>query len=148
MKGLSLLLAVVLLSGCSIFEPESNERREYDDALAAWKRLGIMNYSFVHARTCECTNEAWTRPARVTVRSGRVVEASDLANGEARNIDYYLTIDGLFERINKAFEDRAWRVEIDYDRQMHYPASLFIDPDPNMADEEFDVQIHGLTVIP
>jgi uncharacterized protein DUF6174 len=146
MKGLCLLLALVLLSGCGIFEPESDERREYDDALAAWKRLGIVNYSFVHARSCECI-EAWTRPARVTVRAGRVVEASDLASGETRNVDYYLTIDGLFERIKNAFEDRAWRIEIDYDRQMHYPASTFIDEDRNIADEEFDLQIHGLTVI-
>jgi hypothetical protein len=146
MKGRWLLLAAVLLSGCDVFEPESSERREYNDALAAWMRLGIENYSFVHARSCECI-EAWTRPARVVVRAGRVTAASDLASGEARSVDYYLTIDALFERIKQAFDERAWRIEVSYDAQMHYPTSIFIDQERNVADEEFDLQIHGLTVM-
>ena len=144
MKALRVSLAVVLLlTGCELLAPDSEERQQFNDALAAWKRQGVDNYSFQYERSCECLEE-WTRPALVVVRAGRVVEATDLQNGMARNTDYYLTVDALFARIRKAFDDDAHRIEIDYHPQLRYPTSVFIDQDPNVADEELTLHLSGL----
>ncbi len=139
MKALRALVAVVLLTGCGVLEPESDERQAYNDALAAWKRLGVENYSFVYQISCECLPE-WQRPVRLIVRAGKVVDATDLESGAARNIDRFRTIDGLFVRIKEAFDDHAYRVEVQYDSKMHYPALVFIDEDRNVADEEMTMR--------
>jgi hypothetical protein len=147
MKFLRVPLAALLLAGCGLLEPDSEEQQEFNDALAAWKRQGIEDYYYVHQRSCECVVE-WTRAARVVVRSGRVVEATDLENGVTRNLEYYLTIDGLFALIKQAFDEHADRVEVVYDRSMHYPVSVFIDQDRNVADDEYTLQVSSLTKIP
>jgi len=143
MKALRALLAVVLFAGCGVLEPESEERRAYDDALATWKRLGVDNYSFVYQISCECLPE-WQRPVRLIVRNGKVVDASDIENGTARNVDRFRTIDGLFARIKEALDDHAYRVEVEYDRNMHYPSFLFIDEDRSVADEEMTMRSSAL----
>ena len=76
MNALRVSLAVVLLlTGCELLAPDSEERQQFNDALAAWKRQGVENYSFQYQRSCECIEE-WTRPAFLVVRAGRVVEAT------------------------------------------------------------------------
>jgi hypothetical protein len=147
MKSVALVLTVVALAGCGLLEPESQERQEFNDALAAWKRQGVENYYYVQQRNCECLEE-WLRPARVVVRGGRVVEAIDVENGVVRNLEYYMTIDALFTRIKDAFDQHAYRIEVEYDRTLHYPISVYIDQDRNVADEELSMQVSGLTRIP
>ncbi len=147
MRSWRVTLAALLLAGCGLLEPESKEQQEFNDALAAWKRQGVENYYYVHQRSCECVVE-WTRAARVVVRSGRVVEATDVENGVTRSLGYYVTIDGLFARIKEAFDSHAYRVEVEYDRSMRYPVSVFIDQDRNVADEEYTLQVTSLTRLP
>jgi hypothetical protein len=147
MKSAKILLVVAALAGCGLLEPESRERQEFNDALAAWKRQGVDNYYFVQQRSCECLEE-WVRPARVVVRGGRVVEAIDVEDGVLRNLEYYMTIDALFAHIRDAFDQHAYRIEIEYDRTLHYPISVFIDRDRNVADEELSLHVSGLTRIP
>ena len=144
MKALRVSLAVVLLlTGCELLAPDSEERQQFNDALAAWKRQGVDNYSFQYQRSCECIEE-WTRPAFLVVRAGRVIEATDVQNGEARNTSYYMTVDALFARIRKAFDDDAHRIEIDYHPELHYPTAVLIDPDRNVADEELTLHLSAL----
>ncbi len=137
------LAAFVMVGGCGIFEPASDEERQLENALAGWKRQGITEYSYVYARTCECP-PAWQRPYRVVVRDGEVVEATDFADGTVRSIERMLTIDDLFDLIRKGLADDADVVRIVYDRSMYYPIDMMIDDDLTVADDEKVMRASGL----
>jgi len=135
MRVAVILMALVLVGGCGIFEPDSDEKQQLEDALAGWKRLGITEYTYVYSRTCECP-PSWQQPTRITVRNGVVVEATEVATGAAKAIDRMPTIDDMFEMIRKAFEESADVIRIDYDSHQYYPVDMMIDDDVEVVDNE------------
>jgi hypothetical protein len=139
----AILMTLVLVGGCGLFEPDSNEKQQLEDALAGWKRLGITEYTYVYARTCECP-PSWQQPTRVKVRNGEVVEATEVASGAARAIDRMPTIDDLFEMIRNAFEESADVIRIDYDSKQYYPIDMLIDDDVQVVDNELIMRASAL----
>jgi hypothetical protein len=142
MKAL-FLISLVLVGGCGIFEPASDEEEQLANALAGWKRQGIADYSYVYSRTCECPPE-WQRPALVVVEDDKVTGATDVATGAARASDRMPTIDDLFNMIGKALDEDADVVRIVYDRTLFYPINMMIDSDLAVADDEQVMQASGL----
>jgi hypothetical protein len=139
----AILMALVLVGGCGLFEPDSDEKQQLEDALAGWKRLGITEYTYVYSRTCECP-PAWQQPTRVKVRNGEVVEATEVASGAARAIDRMPTIDDLFEMIRTAFEESAEVIRIDYDSKQYFPVDMLIDDDVQTVDDELIMRASAL----
>lgn len=138
-------LIVLALTACDTFEPDGAERQEFESARAAWLRLGLENYAFTYHRACECKVE-WTRPARVVVRAGRVSAAAGADHSLAvATIAYYPTVDHLFKHIAEAFEKRSDSIDITYDRRLYYPTSVRIDPDRDVADDEYVVDLTDFT---
>lgn len=138
-------LIVLALTACDTFAPDGAERQEFESARAAWLRLGLENYAFTYRRDCECKPE-WTRPARVVVEAGRVSAAAGADHSLAiAAIEYYPTVDHLFQRIAEAFEDGSDRIDITYDRKLFYPTALRIDPDSDVVDDEYIVDLSEFT---
>lgn len=143
MKAL-LVISLVLVGGCGIFEPASDEEEQLANALAGWKRLGISEYSYVYSRTCECPPE-WQRPYLVVVEDGKVTGATDVATGAVRPSDRMPTIDDLFTMISDALENDADVVRIVYDRTQYYPIDMMIDADVAVGDDEKVMQASALS---
>jgi hypothetical protein len=136
--------ALLLVGGCGIFEPDSDNKEKLENALAGWKRLGITDYTYVYSRVCECP-ASWLEPARVTVRNGEVVEAVNVNDGAARNIDRMPTIDDLFQMIIEAFDEEAEVIDIRYDTKLYYPLDMLIDDDRQTVDDELIMHSSALT---
>jgi hypothetical protein len=144
-KCFNFCLIVLAVTACDTFEPDGAERQEFESARAAWLRLGLEHYAFTYQRACECKPE-WTRPARVVVRAGRVSAAAGVDESLAvASLTYYPTVDHLFKRISEAFADRSDRIDITYDRKLHYPTAVRIDPDRNVGDDEYIVDLSDFT---
>jgi hypothetical protein len=142
MKAL-FLISLVLVGGCGIFEPASDEEEQLANALAGWKRQGITDYNYVYSRTCECPPE-WQRPYLVVVEDGKVTGATDFATGAVRPHDRMPTIDDLFNMIDKALDENADVVRIVYDRSLFYPINMMIDSDLAVGDDEQIMQASAL----
>ena len=83
----------------------------------------------------------------VTVRGGSVVGVRHRPVGydrevpaEARNLQYYWTVDGLFDLLAAAF-DRGALVRATYDASRGFPTEIHIDYDKNSIGDELDIEL-------
>lgn len=149
-RGLS-RVALVLLSGfaaaCGLTEPSGPHAAEQAKLVAArrlWRAQAVTDYTYVFSRSCFCVTE-YREPATITVRGGAIVSAKSLADGSARDLAWYYTVDGLFDLIQTAIDEDAATLRVEYDRTRGYVTSAYIDIDERMADEELSFQARGLT---
>ena len=73
------------------------------------------------------------------VRAGTITDLSYLYNGEPVEQEYqglFPTIDGLFAKLQDAFDTGANSVSVAYDPTLHFPQAIWIDYDPHLADDE------------
>ena len=113
----------------------------------AWAARHLADYRFVWQESCFCVPEA-VQPIVVTVRGGEIVAATD-RNGRAISTEVrenLLTIDALYRRAAAAQCTAAVvRVVAGTDG---VPASVFIDPSLQAADDEFRVTISEFSTVP
>jgi hypothetical protein len=109
-----------------------------DTAKSSWEEVGLVTYTYVYQRSCECLPED-TAPKVVEVVDGVVVSVDGQpvqAVERSGNYDNIPTIDGLFEEIQRAIESNAFLVDVQYDDELGYPLSIYIDYDEFIADDE------------
>jgi hypothetical protein len=111
-----------------------------------WSMAVPSDYAYVVRRSCECLPAA-TRPMRVVVRMsgqgpGRVeaVESVQYADDgvavPAPYAAYAPSVAGLFDLIGEAIARDAAVVRADYDGRTGLPTRIYVDWDPQMADDE------------
>lgn len=118
-----------------------------DHGLAAARKQWVdhlpASYSFTWMQGCECIGDM-TRPIRISVTAGQLTTAvfvdDQRAVGEPVR-GALLTIDGVFDKIQNAFDQGAAEVTVDYDPARGYPRSVFVDYSRQVADEELSLQI-------
>jgi hypothetical protein len=118
---------------------------------ARWEAAGIDSYRYGYQKYCECYRDE-PPLTLVTVRNGtanRVVHRHrnperEVAVDDA-SAEYYWTIDELFDRLARALERDAI-VRAEYDAELGYPTSMFIDDDPDFDGGETDFR--GILVEP
>ncbi len=120
---------------------------DLEDQRERWEAQGISDYTYDIRRNCFCGH---VNPVRVTVRDGQRIRAYDLEReleliGEEAT--WYPTVDGLFDILEDAYARDAFSVRVEYDPQMGYPTSFFIDYSENMADEELGFDVLGPIVV-
>ena len=138
-------LLIALAAGC-----QSRAACPDDPAIqaarAAWNARHVTDYRFVWQESCFCVPEA-AQPIVVTVRGGEIVAATD-RNGAPVSADLranLLTIDALYRRAATAHCTAAVvRVVAGADG---VPASVFIDPSLQAADDEFRVAITEFSLV-
>lgn len=101
------------------------------------------SYRFTWRRSCECSAES-TAPIRITVQQGNVISAINIETNQPVSNDTLQTlqtIEGVFDTLEEAYIENAASVHVTYDPTTSYPASVGIDYDLGIADEEFSLQI-------
>ena len=143
------LILMLALHGCAVLEPEPDaaDRRALSRARALWQRVGPSSYRYVYARRCgECSPYA-TRAAWVTVSRGLVVDAAYVEGNEPINEgpQAFGTVDSLFALVQRAYDEHAADVRVQYDATLGYPTDVWVDWRRDMADEEGGFSASALT---
>ena len=132
-------LLLLILGGCAVLEPEPDaaDRRELARARDLWARVGPTSYRYVYAPRCDCPPTV-ARATWVTVERGVVVEAYYLDGYVPVNSgpQLYGTVDSLFAHVQRAYDQHAAEVRVQYDPQLGYPVDVWIDWRRDVADEE------------
>ena len=129
---------VVLAAGCSIITGNDDD----DDLRAAerrWNRSAVQDYQVVVQYLCFC---GYTRPVRLTVRSGNVVSRVDAETGQPVPAfgEHVRDIAGLFALIREAIDDDAHVVDVSYDAVYGFPKFIDIDYVANAVDDELQIR--------
>lgn len=140
-RHLALGAVLLVASGCNVITGIEggwgSEERRLSRARDTWIRSGVYDYEYVVRRSCYCLLAGVA--VRVVVLGGAVADLRIDATGEPLSFMYassYPTIDGLHARVQRAIDQRAWRLEVSYDSRWGFPTDLYIDLDRNIADEE------------
>ncbi|MGH7475509.1 MAG: DUF6174 domain-containing protein [Longimicrobiales bacterium] len=142
-----LVTACTAFAACGLTEPGSEPERELMRARARWDAAALGSYQIVVQRSCECLPE-FTRAIRVAARDRTVLEAHYADTGEpvpaAVAQQPYLTVAGMFDRIEDALGQRPDDFHATYESAYGYPTAIFVDYDRRMADEEFILSARDL----
>ena len=121
-----------------------------DAARARWKSAAIASYEYGYNKYCDCHRESPPETV-VTVRGGTVTSVRHRPVGTTvevpaadKNLQYYWTVDGLFELVAAA-QARGVQVRAAYDAELGFPREIFIDYDAKLIGDELDLRMTGVT---
>jgi hypothetical protein len=112
---------------------------------ALWDAQAIDHYQYNFSWVCFCIVD-FVRTVSITVENGAITNVVDAETGEALAAERfadYTTIDGLFELVVEAVNDKAQRINIRFDPEHGIPESFFIDFSEFIADEERGGEVSG-----
>ena len=146
---MSKLFAIILLSlvfsACTATKTNSSEKnpaasvqKSLDRHLSQWKKAGFDKYSYEFRRSCFCMRD-YTKPVLIRVKNNTVTDARFKDNNKQLTEAFKgnrQTINMLFKTIQDAIDRKAHSIKIEYNEQYGYPASIVVDYDERMADEE------------
>ncbi len=113
---------------------------------AVWGAAGIASYEYGYNKFCECNKESppetliTAGPDGVTDVRHKHVDSDRIVPAEPSNFYLYWTIDDLFDLVGRAIQREAV-VRVEYDAELGYPSSFFIDYDAELIGDEVDVRI-------
>jgi hypothetical protein len=124
------------------------------DGRSAWRTAGPADYEYGYRKFCECHPD--TPPETVvTVRAGKVVGVRHRPVGfdrevqaEQRNLQFYWTVDGLFDLVDGALaraRASGAMVRASFDPKLGFPTEVYIDYDANFIGDELDVRLTTVT---
>ncbi len=115
-----------------------------------WRRAALTDYEYGYRKYCACHPDSPPETI-VTVRGGAVVDVRhrpvDSTNevpARPGSLQYYWTIDELFELIDSA-QRRGAAVRASYDPERGFPNEIHIDYDKNAIGDELDVVLTTVT---
>jgi hypothetical protein len=121
-----------------------------DEARARWSAAALTEYEYGYHKFCECHREAPPETV-VTVRAGSVVGVRHRLVGSTnevpaadRNLEYYWTVEELFDLIASA-QSRGVEVRASYDAELGFPRELYIDYDVGFIGDELDLRLTSVT---
>jgi hypothetical protein len=140
-------IALLVLAAAACGSPTSPGERDLEDNRRRFAALVGSSYS------CDYRNVGFligpiVEPVRMTVRRSQVVSLVSRTSGEeiAPELrDAFLSVEEVFDEIQRARDQGAFRVEVEYDAELGYPRETYIDYDSRIADEERGFSISGLT---
>lgn len=130
-----------------VLDPWQEARSELQKSRARWQASGLTDsYTYVLDATCAC-NEAAVLPARIAIRFGQIVSATDLSSGEAldpRTYSDLLTVDDVFDRAATALDGSFTDILLEYDAELGYPTLVGLNPKRCLIDDEINYTISEL----
>jgi len=137
--------ALLVLSACT--EPRVDKwRKDLARAEASWRAAGIRNYDMDVVRSCYCI-EAQIRPVTVSVRNAAFVSIvyADTSGGtvDTTLFQQYLTMDRIFTLMSAVLDTEPSSLHAEYNATYGYPSLWGVDPDGQVAGEEFTIQVYG-----
>ncbi len=103
-------------------EPTASEIA-LERALARWRAVERVNYSFKSTISCFCTSD-FRAPKTVRVQNGVVVSVVDRATGTPEAPGNRPPIDSLFALVRRELAERPGNTQIEYDASLGYPRSV------------------------
>ena len=144
-----LLILMLALHGCAVLEPEPDaaDRRALSRARSLWQRVGPTSYRYVYAARCGMCSPYAARATWVTVEKGRVIDAAYVESNEPINESpqVFGTVDSLFALVQRAYDEHASEVRVQYDATLGYPTDVWVDWRGDMADDEGGFSASALT---
>ncbi|CAM2009100.1 DUF6174 domain-containing protein [Acanthopleuribacter pedis] len=128
-------------------DPWQEARERMVKSRARWQASGLTDsYTYVLDATCSCP-EAAVLPARIAVRYGQIVSATDMSTGEAldpRTFGDLLTVDDVFNRAAAALDGSYTDILLEYDDDLGYPTLIGLNPKRCLIDDETNYTISEL----
>ena len=142
-RAWAVLAGVLLLGSLACGDSTGPETDRWGEQRALWEAQGLADYTYDVRRVCFCL---FREGVRVTVLDGAVTGATDLVTGEVLEpieVQLYLTIDGLFDLIQAAYDQNAHDVQVEFHPTRGYPTRIYIDYLENVIDEELGFTLLG-----
>ncbi|MCH7682486.1 MAG: hypothetical protein IIB35_02080 [Gemmatimonadetes bacterium] len=140
-----LIVLLPLLVGCVIFSSnEEDVQEELDINRALWNAAAIHDYSMSFQRLCLFCSVEFLIPVRITVRGDTIYEVTDLDTGAPvaePAPGAFLTIEGVFDAIQGAIDQRAAEIDVSYNSMFGYPTDVSIDPSRSLFNDDTQFQI-------
>jgi hypothetical protein len=144
--NLALILLTFLVASCSDLGPEESQRSEeigadysaIPDPRARWQAYQLRNYVFEQQRTCFCINGGET--CLVYVSNDKVVDVVRKSDGQSvfREFGFlYKTANQLLDLADSLKSVTVARLVVEYDTRFGFPRYIYVDPNAQMADEEY-----------
>ncbi len=111
---------------------------QLDEARALWAAKGPKDYTATFHWTCFCA-PAYSGPVELTVVNGTIMGvqyAEGVAAPGTPKASNYMTVPQLFDLVQQAIDERAYRIDATYDASLGYPTKVLIDYKQTIADEE------------
>lgn len=117
-------------------------------AKARWQKYSINHYIYTLQRSCFCPPES-RKPMRIRVNKGEIKQVMLVPENinKPSNYNGALSVDGLFDLIQKAIDNKAANISVKYDARFGYPLDIAIDHDAQIADEETYYKASGLRTL-
>jgi hypothetical protein len=123
-----------------------------DGARARWQAAALAGYEYGYHKYCECHRDSPPETI-VTVRGGKVVGVRHRPAGSDaevptadKNLEYYWTVEGLFDLIASALE-RGVQVRAQYDGAQGFPREVYVDYDADFIGDELDLRLTAVTAL-
>lgn len=149
-RGLSLLLPMLLLAGCSATASDETADKSagkapenLQQAKALWSSKGTSTYQVTVTQTCFCPPDL-RQPLRVSVSEGEVIDVEGLQQPikQPDQLDHSrLTVAGLFSFIEQSADRDPHKLEVDYDASSGFPRWIEYDGHEMIADDEFQYEL-------
>ena len=149
--GLLLCCISLLWSGCGeeesklikdvVSKPKAEPvtvQSEFTENMDKWQSKGIKDYQFAFQWSCFCTEE-FVAPVIVSIRNGEIdaiVSSEDGRAVDESRFREYRTVEGLFDLIQEAIDQKAHKITVTYNSELGYPEEAQIDYQEFLADEE------------
>jgi hypothetical protein len=130
-------------------DAHAETRKRLNDARSLWASQGLTNYSYRFNWSCFCGPE-YTQEVAIRVIGGVVDSVLAASDGIPVRDDYFsqfLTVEGLFDKLEDAIELDAASITAEFDEATGYPVSASIDYYYNIADDEISFQVHTLSPV-
>lgn len=95
----------------------------YVAAKNLWHAERPTHYTFVAARTCECTADG-AGPVRIEVNGTQIISVKRVDSGAAVDPAIWFNVDDLFSLIDTEVAQRPDLLEVDYDEHDGHPTHL------------------------
>lgn len=148
----SLLAAAAAIVAAMVAFAAAAEQSDLAASRSAWRAAALADYEYGYRKFCECHPDSPPETV-VTVRAGKVVGVrhrpvgfTNEVQAEPRNLQFYWTVDGLFDLVDAALA-RGVTVRASYDAMLGYPTQVYIDYDANFIGDELDVRLTTVTAL-
>jgi len=142
--SLILLLSVIAFS-CSkgTTDPDYSS---IPDPQARWHAYNFQSYTIEQIRSCFCAKAGTV--FQVVVKGNVIVDVIDPSTKSslpAAERQWFKTVDQLFDIVHSVDTATVAAFHVEYDLRYGYPKNLYVDPNSQIADEEFGYGNSNLT---
>lgn len=141
-KFLIVLLISLSFSACDFFVNENN--LDSDTLEKNYKKFldkNLNTYIYSIDQFCFCLPDRAGKHF-VHVKNDKLTAVYDIYKEKISNINYYTTLDGLFDQLREAIDKNAYSINASFDKDNFYPTHIYIDYSDFTEDDEISYSIH------